>query len=50
MLQIVYEAETYDIIAIQLISVPNGQLYRIYGDAIVGKGKDGKNVVYALRV
>jgi hypothetical protein len=41
MLQIVYEAETYDIIAIQLISVPNGQLYKIYGDAIVGKGKAG---------
>jgi len=42
MLQIVYEAETYDIIAIQLISVPNGQLYRIYGGAIVGKEKAGK--------
>jgi len=42
MLQIVYEAENYDIIGIQLISFPNGQLYRIYGDVIVDKGKAGK--------
>ena len=47
MLQVVYEAETYDIITIQLISVSNGQLYRIYGDAIVGKGKAGKTCLCA---
>jgi hypothetical protein len=39
MVQIVYEAETYDIIVIELISVPNGQSYRIYGDASLIKGK-----------
>ncbi len=41
-LQIIHDAETYGIIAILLISIPNGQLHSIYGESIVGKGKNKK--------
>ena len=38
-IQIVHNPETLEIIAILLISIPNGQLYGLYGDDIIGAGK-----------
>lgn len=38
-IQIIHNPKTLDIIAILLISIPNGQLYDLYGDKIVGAGK-----------
>lgn len=38
-LQVIHDPETLEIIAILLICIPNGQLYHIYGDKIVGAGK-----------
>jgi hypothetical protein len=42
-LNIIYDLkeDNIDIKAILLISVPNGQLYKIYGDDIIGSGKSG---------
>ena len=38
-IQVIHDAKTLDIIAILLICVPNGQLYGVYGNRIVGGGK-----------
>jgi len=38
-IQLIHNPETLEIIAILLISIPNGQLYDLYGDKIVGGGK-----------
>lgn len=38
-IQMIHDPETFEIIAILLISVPNGQLYEVYGTNIVGAGK-----------
>lgn len=38
-IHVIHNIETLEIIAILLISIPNGQLYDIYGDRIVGGGK-----------
>jgi hypothetical protein len=42
-IQIIHNIVSMEIIAVLLISVPNGQLYSVYGDAIVGAGK-GKDL------
>ena len=38
-IHIIHDPETLDIIAILLLSIPNGQLHELYGDGIVGGGK-----------
>ncbi|PTD94279.1 hypothetical protein C9439_03005 [archaeon SCG-AAA382B04] len=38
-LQIIYDHKTYDIIDVILVSVPNGQLFDVYGNKIVKAGK-----------
>jgi hypothetical protein len=38
-IQLIHKPLTFDIIAILLISVPNGQLYSVYKNDIVGAGK-----------
>ena len=38
-IQLIHKPSTFDIIAILLISVPNGQLYSVYKNNIVGAGK-----------
>lgn len=38
-IQLIHNPETLEMIAILLISIPNGQLYDLYGDKIVGGGK-----------
>lgn len=46
----VHDATTFEIIAILLISIPNGQLYRVYGNDIVGAGKiKGKSMRYEYK-
>jgi len=42
-IQLIHKPITFDITAILLISVPNGQLYSVYKNGIVGAGK-GKGV------
>ena len=42
-IQIIHDISSMEIIAVLLISIPNGQLYDVYGDKIVGAGK-GKDV------
>lgn len=42
-IQIIHDILSMEIIAVLLISIPNGQLYDVYGDKIVGAGK-GKDV------
>jgi hypothetical protein len=49
-IQMVHDATTLEIIAILLISIPNGQLYRVYGNDIVGAGKiKGKSMRYEYK-
>lgn len=38
-IQVIHDPKTLDIIAMLLISIPNGQLHDLYGDKIVGGGK-----------
>lgn len=38
-IHVIHKFKTFDIIGIHVISIPNGQLYGIYGDKIVGGGK-----------
>jgi hypothetical protein len=38
-IQLIHKPQTFDIVAILLISVPNGQLYSVYKNDIVGAGK-----------
>ena len=38
-IHIIHDPETLEIIAILLVSIPNGQLYDLYGNKIVGGGK-----------
>lgn len=48
--QIIHDPATLDIIAILLISIPNGQLYKLYGTRIVSAGKvKGESFRYRYR-
>lgn len=38
-IQIIHDPQTLEIIAILIVCIPNGQLYEIYGEKIVGGGK-----------
>lgn len=38
-IQIIYDHKTFEIIAILLISIPNGKLFKVYGNKIANSGK-----------
>ena len=42
-IQIIHDIKSMDIISVLLICIPNGQLYNVYGNDIVGAGK-GKGI------